>query len=177
MYLDGSRMLHERACALGLEEYFYTYEGAGHVPYAGDAGLMNLTVDFIRDFLVIQMDCNETPLQPENEPSEEANLYAINDCDGNPVDEICGAAELESQAQTEFRIYPNPSNGFISINSEFEFDNIRIFNIQGKELLTRKGSTNGLNIDLSRFENGSYIIQLETKNGILSKTSRFELIQ
>ena len=177
MYLDGSRMLHERACALGLEEYFYTYEGAGHVPYAGDAGLMNLTVDFIRDFLVIQMDCNETPLQPENEPSEEANLYAINDCDGNPVDEICGAAELETQAQTEFRIYPNPSNGFISIDSEFEFDNIRIFNIQGKELLTREGSTNGLNIDLSRFENGSYIIQLETKNGILSKTSRFELIQ
>ena len=177
MYLDGSRMLHERACALGVEEYFYTYEGEGHVPYVGDAGIMNLTVDFIRDFLVIQMGCNETALQPENEPSEEANLYAINDCDGNPVDEICGAAQLNSQSQKQFRIYPNPSNGFISIDADFEYDKIRIFNIQGKELMTREGITNGLNLDLSKFENGSYIIQLEAKNGILSKTTRFELIQ
>lgn len=177
MYLDGSRMLHERACALGLEEYFYTYEGAGHVPYAGDAGLMNLTVDFIRDFLVIQMDCDETPLQPENEPSEEANLYAINDCDGNPVDEICGAAQLAFQDQNQFNIYPNPSTGFISIDSYFDFDKIHIFNIQGKELLTLDGSINGLNIDLSKFENGSYIIQLGKKNGAVSETSRFELIR
>ena len=177
MYLDGSRMLHERACALGLEEYFYTYEGAGHVPYAGDAGLMNLTVDFIRDFLVIQMDCDETPLQPENEPSEEANLYAINDCDGNPVDEICGAAQLATQSQKQFSIYPNPSTGLISINSDFDFDKIRIFNIQGKELLTLDGSINGLNIDISKFENGSYIIQLGSKNGAVSETSRFELIR
>ena len=155
----------------------YTFVGEGHVPYGSNSGLLNLTVDFIRDFLVIQLDCNETPLQPENEPSEEANLYAINDCDGNPVDEICGAAQLNSQSQEQFRIYPNPSNGFISIDADFEFDKIRIFNIQGKELMTREGITNGLNIDLSKFENGSYIIQLETKNGILSTTSRLELIR
>jgi hypothetical protein len=177
LYADGSRMLHERACALNLEEYMYTFVGEGHVPYGSNSGLLNLTVDFIRDFLVIQLDCNEPPLQPENEPSEEANLYAINYCDGNPVDEICGPAQLAFQGQNQFSIYPNPSTGFISIDSDFDFDNIRIFNIQGKELLTLKGSTNGLNIDLSRFENGSYIIQIETKNGILSKTSRFELIQ
>jgi len=65
----------------------------------------------------------------------------------------------------------------ISIDSDIEFYKIRIFNIQGKELMTREGITNGVNIDLSKFENGSYIIQLETKNGILSKTTRLELIQ
>jgi poly(3-hydroxybutyrate) depolymerase len=177
MYLDGSRMLHDRACAVGIEEYFYTYEGAGHVPYAGDAGLMNLTVNFIRDFLVLQLGCDETPLQPENEPSEEAVLYAIDDCDGNPVDEICAPANLIEVDQVNFKIYPNPSNGLISIASDFDFDKVRIFNIQGKELLTRQGGSNGLNIDLSEFENGSYIIQLEMKNGARSKTSRFELIQ
>ena len=93
------------------------------------------------------------------------------------MDEICGAAQLNSQSQKQFRIYPNPSNGFISIDADFEYDKIRIFNIQGKELMTREGITNGLNLDLSKFENGSYIIQLEAKNGILSKTTRFELIQ
>ena len=174
---DGSRMLHERACAIGLEEYMYTFEGQDHVPYNSNSGLMNLTVDFIRDFLVVQLGCNETLLQPENEPSEEANLYAINYCDGNPVDEICGPAQLAFQGQNQFSIYPNPSTGFISIDSDFDFDKIRIFNIQGKELLTLDGSINGLNIDLSKFENGSYIIQLSTKNGAVSETSRFELIR
>ena len=33
MYLDGSRMLHERACAIGLEEYFYTYQGTCPAPW------------------------------------------------------------------------------------------------------------------------------------------------
>ena len=65
----------------------------------------------------------------------------------------------------------------ISIDSDIEFYKIRVFNIQGKELMTREGITNGINIDLSKFEIGSYILQLETKNGILSKTTRLELIQ
>ena len=35
MYLDGSRMIHKRACAVGLDHQFYTFAGAPHVPYAG----------------------------------------------------------------------------------------------------------------------------------------------
>lgn len=177
MYLDGSRMLHERACALGIEEYFYTYEGAGHVPYAGDAGLMNLTVNFIRDFLVLQLGCNETPLQPENEPSEEALLYAINDCDGNPVDDVCAPLYHNEVEETAFTIYPNPSNGLISVACDFDFEKVHIYNIQGKELINHKTDTNGLTIDLSKLKNGSYIIQLENTNGELSKARKFELIQ
>ena len=177
MYLDGSRMLHERACAIGIEEYFYTYEGEGHVPYAGDAALMNLTVNFIRDFLVLQLGCNETPLQPENPPSEEAILYPINYCDGTPVDEICESANLYEVNEVNFKIYPNPSQGIISIDSDYEFNTIRIFNIQGKELMHLDGIQNGSNIDLTKFENGSYIIQLQTKSGVSSKATRFELIQ
>ena len=66
MYLDGSRMLHERACAVGLEEYFYTFPGAGHVPYINNANTMNITVNFIRDFLVKQLGCDVDDIQPPN---------------------------------------------------------------------------------------------------------------
>lgn len=177
MYLDGSRMLHERACAVGVEEYFYTYEGEGHVPYAGDAGLMNLTVNFIRDFLVIQLGCDETPLQPENEPSEEALLYEIDDCDGNPVDEICTTTGILEINEANFLIYPNPSIGNITVDASYEFDKIRIFNIQGQVLKTQEVSSNGMTLDLSMFENGSYLIQLESMNGTLSKTLKFQLIK
>lgn len=177
MYLDGSRMLHERACALGVEEYFYTYEGAGHVPYASDAALMNLTVNFIRDFLVLQLGCSETPLQPENEPSEEAILYAIDDCDGNPVDEICASAEIVQINEADFTIYPNPSNGDLTVDAAYQFSTIRIFNLQGQILKVQETSTSGMNLDLSVFENGSYLIQLESNNGMVSKTLKFQLIK
>lgn len=177
MYLDGSRMLHERACAIGLEEYFYTYQGAGHVPYASNSGLMNLTINFIRDFLVLQLGCNETPLQPENAPSEEALLYAIDDCDGNPIIDECTLSGMAENEKKSFSIFPNPSSGLLSVNADFEFDKASVFNIQGQKLKTQVVALNGTKIDLSKFKTGSYLIQLEKSNGTVSKTLKFELIK
>ncbi|MEJ6588975.1 MAG: T9SS type A sorting domain-containing protein [Crocinitomicaceae bacterium] len=177
MYLDGSRMLHERACAIGLEEYFYTYQGAGHVPYASNSGLMNLTINFIRDFLVLQLGCNETPLQPENAPSEEALLYAIDDCDGNPIIDECTLSGMAENEEKSFSIFPNPSSGLLSVNADFEFDKASVFNIQGQKLKTQVVALNGTKIDLSKFKAGSYLIQLEKSNGTVSKTLKFELIK
>ena len=177
MYLDGSRMLHERACAIGLEEYFYTYQGAGHVPYASNSGLMNLTINFIRDFLVLQLGCNETPLQPENAPSEEALLYAIDDCDGNPIIDECTLSGMAENEGKSFSIFPNPSSGLLSVNADFEFDKASVFNIQGQKLKTQVVALNGTKIDLSKFKAGSYLIQLEKSNGTVSKTLKFELIK
>lgn len=177
MYLDGSRMLHERACAIGLEEYFYTYAGAGHVPYINNSSLMNLTINFIRDFLVLQMDCNETPLQAENAPSEDAILYSIDDCDGNPVDEICSASIINAASQSLFKIYPNPTAGIVSIDSDFEFEKIVVFNLQGQLIKSQYTAFSGTTLDLSSFENGSYLIQLKSAGNISSKTLRLELIK
>ena len=177
MYLDGSRMLHERACAIGLEEYFYTYQGAGHVPYASNSGLMNLTINFIRDFLVLQLGCNETPLQPENAPSEEALLYAIDDCDGNPIIDECTLSGMAENEEKSFSIFPNPSSGLLSVNADFEFDKASVFNIQCQKLKTQVVALNGTKIDLSKFKAGSYLIQLEKSNGTVSKTLKFELIK
>ena len=85
--------------------------------------------------------------------------------------------ETQEREKVNFKIYPNPSQGIISIDSDYEFNTIRIFNIQGKELMHLDGIQNGSNIDLTKFENGSYIIQLQTKSGVSSKATRFELIQ
>tara|TARA_B110000046_G_scaffold185673_1_gene228477 strand:- start:3681 stop:4988 length:1308 start_codon:yes stop_codon:yes gene_type:complete len=177
IYLDGSRMLHERACAIGLEEYFYTYEGAGHVPYASNSGLMNLTINFIRDFLVLQMGCDETPLQPENAPSEEALLYAIDDCDGNPIEDECTSSGLAENQQNDFSIFPNPTSGLLTVSADFEFEKAAVFNLQGQKLKTQIVALNGTKIDLSRFKSGSYLIQLEKGNGVVTKSLRFEVIK
>jgi len=138
---------------------------------------MNLTINFIRDFLVLQLGCNETALQPENAPSEEALLYAIDDCDGNPIIDECTLSGMAENEEKSFSIFPNPSSGLLSVNADFEFDKASVFNIQGQKLKTQVVALNGTKIDLSKFKAGSYLIQLEKSNGTVSKTLKFELIK
>ena len=113
MYLDGSGMLHERACAINVNSSFYTFPGAGHCPYVGNAAYLDTTDRFVRDFLVAQLGCNETPLQVANSPLQQAILYPETYCNGNPVDEICIANIHELSEKDGITIYPNPSSDFL----------------------------------------------------------------
>jgi len=64
-----------------------------------------------------------------------------------------------------FTIYPNPTNGNLWINQEFEFDNTpifaRILNGLGQSILSAKVVNN--KIDLSRLSNGIYQLIIEIK--------------
>jgi len=177
MYLDGSRMLHERACAIGLEEYFYTFPGAGHVPYISNATIMNTTVNFIRDFLVKQMGCNEAILQPENNPMETAFLYPIDDCDGNPIDDECTSSGLTENNSLDFEIYPNPAQYQLTIKSEELIERIEIYSLIGQRIMTKNCLLNEINIELSNIESGSYLIRVFDTNNKSSKAQLIEIIE
>jgi poly(3-hydroxybutyrate) depolymerase len=175
MYLDGSRMLHERACAIGLEEYFYTFPGAGHVPYINDAQTMNITVNFIRDFLVKQMGCDNAALQPENAALETAFLYPINDCEGNPIDDECTSSSITENTSIPFQFYPNPAQNELTIQSEELIEKIEIYNLIGQGMLSIDCMLMETTIDLSNLASGSYFIRLVNANGAVSKSELIEI--
>jgi hypothetical protein len=62
------------------------------------------------------------------------------------------------------KIYPNPSTDNIYLNYESDFSAINIINLQGKNVLQSKNK----NIDISGLENGIYIAQIMTENGVLN---------
>jgi len=162
MYLDGSRMLHERACAVGVENQFYTFPGAPHVPYLADASYMDTTLRFIRDFLVKQMGCTETMLQAENTPMQSVNLYAINYCDGTPVNEVCTSVGIQEE-NISIHLYPNPSNGIIHISSDgASIHSVNVMDMFGK--MQAVHLSNGNEIDLSDLPNGTYFVAVELTN-------------
>lgn len=70
----------------------------------------------------------------------------------------------EIKNQRSFSVYPNPS--LISINIDFNerFSTIRIIDIQGEMVL----QSNQKNIDINGLENGIYIVQIVTENGVLN---------
>ncbi len=162
MYLDGSRMLHERACAVGVENQFYTFPGAPHVPYLANASYMDTTLRFIRDFLVKQMGCTETTLQAANNPLQTATLYAINYCDGTPVNEVCTSSGIEEE-NISIHLYPNPSTGIIHISSDgASIQSVNVMDMIGKRQAVHL--SNGNEIDLSDLPNGTYFVAVELAN-------------
>jgi poly(3-hydroxybutyrate) depolymerase len=170
LFLDGSRMIHERANAIGVENSFYTFRGADHTPFIGTSptavAYMDTTFKVVRDFLIDQMGCTEPPLQLTNTPSGTANLYAFTDC-------TASSSELGESLSIEMTIYPNPNNGKMIIQfqenvSEF---NYRMVDMSGKIIDT--GSYLGNSLNLSRsLENGNYLFYFETSNGVKG-VSRF----
>ena len=115
MYLDGSRMIHERACALGLENQFYTFPNAPHVPYAGSTAYMDTTINFFRDFLIKQLGCTNSMLQLENARMQTVYLYPINYCDGSPVNEVCSTSSISEISMENIQVYPVPTSGELII--------------------------------------------------------------
>lgn len=70
----------------------------------------------------------------------------------------------ETSKSNMFSVYPNPSSNTINIDYNERFSTVNIINIQGKMVLQSKQKT----IDINSLENGIYVIQIETENGVLN---------
>ncbi len=166
MYLDGSRMLHERACAVNVSSEFYTFPGAGHVPYIGNNAYMDTTEWFIRDFLVTQLGCNETPLQLANTPLQQAILYPTLYCDGTPVDEVCIAGIDEPGALMDVSLFPNPVTDYFTLTSnEALINEIILIDLQGRIIVSHKTQDATVDLDITGLNPGNYLVNILLSNG------------
>lgn len=67
-----------------------------------------------------------------------------------------------------FSLWPNPTHNILNINaSNNSFSNAKIYDLQGKLIYTKEKETSS--IDVSNFNNGLYLLKLQTKNGEISK--------
>lgn len=156
LYLDGSRMLYERAVQVGVENPFYTFAGAGHVPHNSSTAYEDTTINVIRDFLIDQLGCTDPQLQPVNSPLETANLYPFTAC----------TASIFESSDLSFELFPNPTNGTIQIQlpentTEFTYS---ITSINGKSIQTETIFSNNLKLNLD-LQSGIYIIHVQTSTG------------
>ena len=62
-------------------------------------------------------------------------------------------------------IYPNPNNGLFNIQSSNNIRSYSIRNIFGNEIVLKKTNNQQLNIDISRFSTGIYLLELQMENG------------
>jgi hypothetical protein len=70
----------------------------------------------------------------------------------------------ETSKNNAIKIYPNPSSSIINIDCNEHFSTIRIIDIQGKMVLQSNQKT----IDINGLEDGIYVVQVLTENGVLN---------
>ncbi|MEM7102740.1 MAG: aryl-sulfate sulfotransferase [Bacteroidota bacterium] len=96
----------------------------------------------------------------ENGSDIECDLYMSVSTDNNIL------------AETNFKAYPNPSNGLVYVEMETPIHaELQLFNLQGKLLLSQlvNARTSSYQLDLSGFESGVYFLAVSNSVSIISQ--------
>lgn len=175
IYLDGSRMLHAQAQAVGVQSNFYTWYNAPHVPYLGTTAsavaYMDTTIKFVRDYLVDRLGCTESVLQAPNAPAQTATLYAYTPCTGNIQENFCGPLGVdELEGELAHEVYPNPSDNFMKIvfadANESHF--VELMDLSGRTVRSVKTAESSFTLEKSELNAGTYILRISNKKGQVS---------
>ncbi len=80
-------------------------------------------------------------------------------------------SSITTLVQSDFEIYPNPTNGIININSKGELlDGIEMVDLTGKVILNEsKINSNNYKLELTNVQSGIYILNIQTNQGVLRK--------
>ena len=88
-----------------------------------------------------------------------------------------GALSIASfDALGTIKMYPNPTNSNLTIDfkiQDIENLNIKVFNLLGKEVLSKQISKNDTSLTVSNLKNGVYLIRITSLTGENSTTKRF----
>lgn len=144
MVVDGSSSLKVRSANTGTQNPYYQFNGADHVPYAGNTAAeiayMDTTTDFVKLFL--------RPLLTQ--PS------------------TTGINELPSTLS--FSVFPNPSHG--SFNIAIENKGNSVYNASLLDISGNLVFSFTINSELSHYSNvsmapGIYLLQLKDADGMI----------
>ncbi len=69
----------------------------------------------------------------------------------------------EPEHDRTLKIYPNPANDWLNIESDEEIREVRLYNLLGEEVLKLEIGNLGCQIDVSRLEGGIYFVKVVTE--------------
>ncbi len=94
------------------------------------------------------------------------------DRDGSPNVSFTTECTIDTEASdlSELKIYPNPTNSFLTIETEYpDHYSIHITSLNGQQILYVEMLGNSQQIDLSSFQNGIYFITIRSKDFVITE--------
>lgn len=152
--VEGSATIRKKLNAVNHPNYFHTYCGQDHVPYAGTAdwqrAWMDTTINFIAKNLY------------ENVLKCGASGIFSNQVDSTD----CPATGITQELASIINVYPNPANEFVNIKSVKEIISIEIYDLQGKLIYNKHVNALSSNINIQEFIKNIYFIKINTVNSV-----------
>ncbi|MFI5142119.1 MAG: T9SS type A sorting domain-containing protein [Bacteroidia bacterium] len=168
-YIDGSRMIYERALCVGVQDNFYTWLGAPHVPYAGTTtaqlAYMDTTVNFVRDYLLQRLNITCTNLQNPNPAHGSATLYTYTaSCSSGPGVCISGIKSVNTNLLQE--VYPNPSENEIKVVfANEDTHTIQVTDLSGRVVKLAVTTQAVYTLEKSNLTSGVYFLKVSNNQG------------
>ncbi len=137
-FLYGGFSADSAAAKQVMDSRLYTFKGADHTPFIGNAAYMDTTAKYIAAYLYKHV----TGLIPQQvaEPTAHSNA---------------------------FHVYPNPASGTVNIqweNANQGAYKIELMDLYGKVLLDKTLDENNTSLDLANMVQGIYIIRVANQN-------------
>lgn len=82
---------------------------------------------------------------------------------------LCTDIDIATTNGYEFIIYPNPTNGLLTINSKTDLQKIEVISITGQVLLIEMPTNVSHTLDLENFVNGIYFVNVYQNNRIIKR--------
>ncbi len=98
--------------------------------------------------------------------SKDVELYRLKCTKTNGASVFSSIIKLnKNQKSTIISVYPNPTKGYIFVNSSQLIDNVKLLSINGKQQCYASPKNNVYSFDMSLLPKGIYIIQVTDLNG------------
>jgi len=144
--------------------------------WATDANAISLSNDKLFDLHFNALNADASSISWSDVPT--AREFA--DYDGNIYDPsfVNGAVGaitgIGSLSNSQLMIYPNPAKDFVNIKYADEILSVKVINYTGQVAMEQKVNATDVKINTSDLKSGIYFIQIETKNGKISKSIAVE---
>ena len=83
------------------------------------------------------------------------------------VIDLCTISEIKEDLKNPFSIYPNPSSGILTIESDLNIEDIRVYDLLGKIVLQKSCQARLEKLNLYYLKKGTYLVQISTKNNYI----------
>ncbi len=168
---DGSRMLKAQSLAVGVQNDFYTFYGADHVPYAGATAAqvkyMDTTVNFVHDYLLKRMGYSCTISQAANTPYGTASLYSYTGCStSSPLScSLTGIKHINANLIQE--VYPNPSENVINVvfTNNSATHTIQLTDLSGRVVKAAVTTQATYTLEKGNINAGVYFLKVSNNQG------------
>jgi len=134
------------------------------IDYVINAGELTVKANYGTGIYEYKLDSGAWQDSPVFTSFTTGQVLYVRDQKGCEVTKIIVALSVGNASYSNFKLYPNPTEGKVSVSSSQIIKSVAIYDLLGKRIMTINGDSKKLNLNVSQFEQGMYLVDIIGEN-------------